>query len=178
MPAANLPHLPRPLAFAARALPLAPLTLMLALMTQRMTRAHPAMLQRLGPYADRLFLIDPVDLPFVFLLCPANAALSAHRRRHIPKHDARLVGPMSAFLAMMHGAEDGDALFFSRDLTIEGDTSAVLALRNAIDDAELDLSGEIAAASGLLGPMLRRAMAQAERVTGLALHRMDGEDLR
>ena len=48
----------------------------------------------------------------------------------------------------MHGAFDGDALFFSRDLVIEGDTAAVLALRNAIDDAELDLSAEAQAMSG------------------------------
>ncbi len=177
MPPSRLPHFPQPLAFAARTLPLPPLSLVLGLLTQRMARAHPAMLQRLGPYADRLFLIDPVDLPFVFLLCPAKATLAAHRRRHIPKYDARLVGPMSAFLAMLHGAEDGDALFFSRDLTIEGDTSAVLALRNAIDDAELDLSGEIAAASGAFGPMIRRVLTQAEQVTGLTLHRMDGGDL-
>lgn len=46
---------------------------------------------------------------------------------------------------MVHGALDGDALFFSRDILIEGDTEAVLALRNAVDDAEIDLAGEIAA---------------------------------
>lgn len=174
-PARNLPHVPWPLGFALRPLPMLPLTLMLGALTRRMTQAHPAILQRLGPYADRLFLIDPVDLPFVFLLHPARAALSTHRRGRLPAHDARLIGPLSAFLAMLHAAEDGDALFFSRDLTIEGDTSAVLALRNAVDDAELDMSAELIAASGRFAPVLRRAMARAERVTGLALHRMDGE---
>jgi predicted lipid carrier protein YhbT len=74
---------------------------------------------------------------------------------------------------MMHGAEDGDALFFSRDLAVEGDTAAVLALRNAMDDAELDLTEELAALSGPLAAPLRRALARAERSTGLALHRVD-----
>jgi predicted lipid carrier protein YhbT len=77
--------------------------------------------------------------------------MTAHRRARPPAHDARIAGPLSAFLAMMHGAEDGDALFFSRDLTVEGDTAAVLALRNAMDDAELDLTEELAALAGPLG---------------------------
>ena len=58
--------------------------------------------------------------------------------------DCRIAGQLSALLGLVHGAVDGDALFFSRDLVIEGDTEAALALRNAVDDAELDLSEEIA----------------------------------
>ncbi|MEZ5870101.1 MAG: SCP2 sterol-binding domain-containing protein, partial [Defluviimonas denitrificans] len=93
-------------------------------------------------------------------------------RARPPAHDARIAGPLSAFLAMMHGAEDGDALFFSRDLTVEGDTAAVLALRNAIDDAELDLAEELATLSGPLATPLRGLLTGAERATGLTLHRM------
>jgi predicted lipid carrier protein YhbT len=78
---------------------------------------------------------------------------------------------------MMHGAEDGDALFFSRDLTVEGDTAAVLALRNAMDDAELDLTEELAALAGPLASPLRRMLAGAERATGLHLHRAELGDL-
>jgi predicted lipid carrier protein YhbT len=177
MPAPNLPHLPRPLAFAVCPLPTLPLTAVLGWMVQRMTRAHPTLLQRMGKHADRRFLIDPTDFPFVLLLHPASGAISAHRRGKLPAYDARMAGPMSAFLAMMHGAEDGDALFFSRDLTIEGDTAAVLALRNAIDDAELDLSVELTAASGRFAGVTRRALARAEQMTGLTLHRIDGGDL-
>ncbi|NIR58454.1 MAG: sterol-binding protein, partial [Gammaproteobacteria bacterium] len=60
--------------------------------------------------------------------------IRALRRRLVPECDATIAGPMSAFLGMMHGEIDGDALFFSRDISVDGDTSAVLALRNAIDD--------------------------------------------
>lgn len=168
-----LPRLPRALGLAALPLPLPPLNLLLGSLTRRMVRAHPAMLRRLGDHATRRFLIDPVDLPWVLLLHPQSARMTAHRRARAPDHDARVKGPLSAFLAMMHGAEDGDALFFSRDLTVEGDTSAVLALRNAMDDAELDLTEVLAALSGPLAPPLRRALAGAERATGLTLHRID-----
>jgi O2-independent ubiquinone biosynthesis accessory factor UbiT len=169
----TLPRLPRPLGLAAQPLPLPPLNLVLGAVTRRMAHTNPGMLRRLGDHAERRFLIDPVDLPWVLLLHPASARMTAHRRAPPPAHDACLRGPLSAFLAMMHGAEDGDALFFSRDLTVEGDTAAVLALRNAMDDAELDLTEALAALSGPLAAPLRRALVGAERATGLALHRVD-----
>jgi predicted lipid carrier protein YhbT len=169
----SLPRVPRQLGLAAMPLPLPPLNLVLGAVTRRMSGAHPVMLRRLGDHAARRFLIDPVDLPWVLLLHPATATMTAHRRVRPPEHEARIAGPLSAFLAMMHGAEDGDALFFSRDLTVEGDTAAVLALRNAMDDAELDLTEELAALSGPFAAPLRRVLARAERMTGLALHRMD-----
>lgn len=173
----TLPRLPRALGLAARPLPLPPLNLLLGRLTRRLSDAHPAMLRRLGDHAARRFLIDPVDLPWVLLLQPQDATMTAHPRQSrapVPTHDARIAGPLSAFLAMMHGAEDGDALFFSRDLTVEGDTAAVLALRNAMDDAELDLTEELAALSGPFAQPLRRVLAGAERATGLHLHRFGG----
>ncbi len=45
---------------------------------------------------------------------------------------------MLVLIGLLDGTYDGDALFFTRDLVIEGDTAAVLALRNAIEDANLD----------------------------------------
>ena len=171
----TLPRLPRALGLAARPLPLPPLNLLLGRLTRRLSDAHPAMLRRLGDHAARRFLIDPVDLPWVLLLLPQDAIMTAHQRHfRAPAHDARIAGTLSAFLAMMHGAEDGDALFFSRDLTVEGDTAAVLALRNAMDDAELDLTEELAALSGPFALPLRRVLAGAERATGLHLHRIGG----
>jgi predicted lipid carrier protein YhbT len=170
---APLPRLPRALGLAARPLPLPPLNLLLGRLTRRLAAAHPTLLRRLGSHAASRFLIDPTDLPWVLLLHPGPAAMTAHPRARPPAHEARIAGPLSAFLAMMHGAEDGDALFFSRDLTVEGDTAAVLALRNAMDDAELDLTEELAALAGPLASPLRRMLAGAERATGLQLHRAE-----
>ena len=169
----DLPVIPASLGMALRPLPLFPLTSALRVLTRRIAARHPVMFRRLGEHADRRFLIDITDLPHVLLLHPRSVDLTAHRRSRAPRHDVRFAGPLSAFLAMMHGAEDGDALFFSRDLTIEGDTAAALALRNAIDDAELDLAEEMAALSGPFATPLHRVIARAERITGLALHRMD-----
>ena len=57
---------------------------------------------------------------------------------------------LSALTALLQGHIDGDALFFSRSLTISGNTEAVLALRNAVDASEVDLNEEIKAAAGPL----------------------------
>ena len=85
--------------------------------------------------------------------------------------DARISGPLAALIGLVHGAFDGDALFFSRDLVISGDTGAALALRNAVDDAELDLAEEFSAMTGPLAAPMRRIFAMAERRTGVALTR-------
>jgi predicted lipid carrier protein YhbT len=167
-------RIPVPLAFAIRPLPLWPLSLMLGALVRRLDGAHPEIRRRLGSYEDRRFLVDPSDLPFVMLLDLSIPRIDVYRRAvDAPRAQARIAGRLSAFLAMLHGAEDGDALFFSRDLEISGETAAVLALRNALDDAELDLAEEIAAMSGALGPLTRHLCLNMERLTGLALHRAD-----
>lgn len=171
----TLPHLPRALALAARPLPLAPVTIALTSLTRQLSRRHPGLLRRLGEHAARRFLLDLTDLPFLLLLEPETSAprLTAFSRRNPPPHDTRIAGLTAAFLGMLHGSLDADALFFSRDLVIEGDTAAGLALRNAIDDAELDLADELGVLARPLAPLLRRLLPSAERLSGLALHRMD-----
>lgn len=171
----TLPQMPRVLALAARPLPLAPITLMLTRLTRQLMRCHPGLQRRLGADAERRFLLDLTDLPFLLLLEPGGTMprVTAVSRRRPPAHDTRIAGLTSAFLGMMHGSLDGDALFFSRDLVIEGDTAAGLALRNAIDDAELDLAAELNVMLKPLAPLLARLLPSVERISGLALHRMD-----
>ena len=170
----DLPHCPRLLARALQPLPPLPLGLALTALSRRLSARHPGMLRRLGAYADRAVLIDPTDLPFVLRMEPsAGPRVTAHRRRRAPEAAARIAGPLSALTGMLHGRYDGDALFFSRDLVIEGDTEAVLALRNALDDAELDLAEELAALAGPFGAAVRQGLRLAERASGLSLHRED-----
>jgi len=60
---------------------------------------------------------------------------------------------------------DGDALFFSRALVIEGNTEAVVSLRNALDDIDGSVAERVAAMFGPPGratlAMLRRAGERA-----------------
>ena len=73
------------------------------------------------------------------------------------RHRAWFLG----LIALLEGRIDGDALFFSRELSIEGDTEAVVALRNAVDSAEVDVLGDVMAALGPLAPFTRRALGLA-----------------
>lgn len=158
-------------------LPLAPLSLLLGRLARGMAARHPGLFGRLGAHAGKRFLIDPTDLPMAFLLEPAPEAprVTAVRRGEGAGWDCRIAGPLAALLGMVHGTCDGDALFFAREIVMEGDTEAALALRNALDDAELDLCAEAFATLGavgrLAGPGLRPAAELAARLSGVALTR-------
>ena len=176
-----LPRFPRLIDRLVDRLPTLPLDLALKRFVGSLVDRHPSLFSRLGPYASKRFLIEPTDLSVGFLLAPdpAMPRLEAVKRdgagAMVVDHDARIAGPLAALVGMVHGALDGDALFFSRDIVIEGDTEAVLALRNAVDDAEIDLAAEIAAITGPASPyvaqVLRAIRPAAERLTGVALGR-------
>jgi len=101
-------------------------------------QTRPELFARLGAHAGKRFLIDPVDLPFVLVLTPRAELpqLTVHRRHAKPPFGACIAGTFANLLEMIDGSIDGDALFFSRALRVTGDTEAVVALRNALDDFE------------------------------------------
>lgn len=170
-PSEQIPTVPRLLARPLALAPLAPLGFALGRIAARVARTHPGMFRRMGDHAHARFEIVPIDLPLIIVIEPRGGAPHIALSRRRGDCDARITGPLAALLGMIHGAYDGDALFFSRDLTIEGDTSAVLALRNALDAAEIDLTAELAQAAGPAGNLIRRLAALGERRSGIALTR-------
>nr|WP_306267218.1 SCP2 sterol-binding domain-containing protein [Pararhizobium sp. IMCC3301] len=109
---------------------------------------HPTLFDRLGPYAEKRYGFDPVDLPFVFEVLPDGPTIRVLRKGVVSTPDAMVTGPFIMLLALLEGRLDGDAVFFSRELEVSGDTEAILALRNALDDCVLDLPTDIAAIAG------------------------------
>ncbi|MCW9043007.1 MAG: SCP2 sterol-binding domain-containing protein [Pseudopelagicola sp.] len=168
----DLPEIPQTVQVAMRPLPLRPVSILLSRLARRVAARHPDLFERMGEYGGARFALDMTDQPFVLLLDLGHGdpSIKAMRRARVGAVDATIRGPVSGFLGMMHGTLDGDALFFSRDLAVEGDTSSVLALRNAIDDAELDLAEEIGIGSTSV-KLLRQAFGVVERATGLPLNR-------
>lgn len=122
-------------------------------------KRHSDLLDRLGGYADAVIGIDPLDLPFVLVFRPKpdHPILTVVRDFAQVETTATVRGPLAMLMALGEGRIDGDAAFFSRQLVIEGDTEVVLALRNAIDGAAIDMVGDLAQALGPLGGPLRRA---------------------
>ena len=180
----TLPRFPRLIDKLIGRLPTLPLDLALRRFVTSLADRHPSLFSRLGDQATKRFLIEPTDLSFAFLLAPdpAMPRLEAVKRQGDGSfdvaHDAHISGPLAALVGMVHGSLDGDALFFSRDIVIEGDTEAVLALRNAVDDAEIDRAEEVAMitgpASSFVAEVFRRARPLAERLSGVALGRPEG----
>lgn len=149
-----------------RPLPLLPLQLVLAGFLQRIWRRNPTIFERLGEHSRARFGIKPTDLPFAFVVEAAPPRLSVVR--DLPRYlDARISASLANLLALLEGKVDGDALMFSRELVIEGDIEAVLALRNAIDDAQLDLVAELSSLFGPMGEPARHVLEKArESLTG------------
>lgn len=123
-------------------------------------RRHRALVERLGSLAGTTFLIDPEDLPFRFVLRPEpqRLRLEVVGRRRTPRCDASIRGPLWSLIDLVEGREDGEALFFTRELHISGDTEAVVALRNIVDAAEVDLVSDFASELGIFSGSAERLL--------------------
>lgn len=126
-------------------------------------RRHPELFDRIGAHTKKKFLIDPLNLPFVLLLQPdpVRPRLRAKGRNEFLSYDARIAGTFLTLLDMVDGRLDGDALFFNRSLVVEGDTEAVVCLRNALDDTDGGIVDDIADGFGRAG---RIALAILRRI--------------
>jgi predicted lipid carrier protein YhbT len=154
----------------ASCLALAPLPLVRAVTRSVFTRVldrHPGLFERLDAQARKSFAFVPTDLAFAFIVLPARRTISVQRKRAPIRADATATGPFLILLALLEGRIDGDAMFFSRDLSVSGDMEAMLALRNALDDCSFDLPRDLGASAGPLGPLVRRSAARIrERALG------------
>ncbi len=167
IPAKPAPLTPDQLArLAARPLPPAALQPLLTLAMAAVARRHREVFARLDRLGDCVFLIDPVDLPLDFLLRPGanppnlTAVRSGGADGFAPT--ATIRGSLLNLIDLLEGRVDGDALFFSRELAVEGDTEAILTLRNAIDGAGIDLIDVAASAFGPFAGIARRLLGPAE----------------
>jgi predicted lipid carrier protein YhbT len=170
-----LPQIPPLLGRLVAPLPLLPLEVALNGFLHRVVSRNPQIFDRLGPHGEKRFGINPIDLPFAFVVEAAAPRVRLSVVGELPADvDTRISSSLANLLALLEGRLDGDALMFSRQLVIEGDVEAVLALRNALDDARLDLVDEVGGLFGPLGGPIRRLLGAA-RDTVLRSGQMQGE---
>lgn len=141
---------------------LAPLPLVEAIANlayQRVLSRHPLLFERLDSYGERRFGFVPTDFPFAFIARPADGRISVRRKPLREAVDVCVDAPFGMLLALLQGKADGDALFFARDIQVEGDMEALLALRNSLDDARVDLVDDVLGKGSPLAPLIRTVMS-------------------
>jgi len=159
---------------ALRPLPVGILSRLAAHFLQRIEQHYPEISPRLGPLGLCIFHIIPTDLRFSFLITLNHGQATVKVMAEegiVPDTTATISGDMLSFIQLLEGRVDGDALFFSRRLVVEGDTEAVLTLRNAVDSVDLSVEHILAGMTGPMKPMFR---ALAPRLS--ALHQTAHKD--
>ncbi len=135
----------------------------LAAVMRRMEGNHPRLFRNLAALKPAVVLVETTDLPHRFVLSMgggrSNLSLLSASSAGNDKPHATIKGSLASLINMLEGRTDGDALFFSRELVISGDTAVIVALRNTLDRESIDLSDEFLS---VLGPFA----APAARVIG------------
>lgn len=144
-------------------MPLVSIELVARHLFKHLLLAHGNMFERLGPYKSSRFCFAPTDLPLVFLIEPVIPHLTVLRKGEAFTADAGVEAPLVMLLALLEGRCDADALFFSRDLRVIGDMEAMLAMRNTLDDCDIDLPRDLARIGGPISPLFHRMAHEIRR---------------
>ncbi len=140
-------------------LPAPVLTRAAAVLMRRLERRHPRLFRALAAQPPMLIGIEPSDLPHRFLLRFGGGAVSLAAAAHFAQTPSATVkGRLAALLALLEGRLDSDAAFFSREITVLGNTAAIVTLRNALERDAVDL---FAATTEVFGPAARVAQRMA-----------------
>ena len=104
----------------------------------RIVAAHPEISERLLGYEEKSLMLCPDGHEIAFLLKvkTGGATLELVEKNQVDA-GAKVSGKMASLIELGSGKIGGDALFFCRDLFLEGETSLVVALRNAVDGAKV-----------------------------------------
>lgn len=158
--------LPVPLSKAVLSLtPQAALSHVVELVWRRMEHRHPKLLKNLARLDNALVYLEPTDVPHNFALTMGDRVqfyVISDEESEARTADATVKGGLQALVDMLEGREDGDTLFFSRDIQISGNTEVIVGLRNTLDREEVDLFTEVLS---LCGPFAKPA--------GMAIHMAD-----
>lgn len=129
----------------------------------------PRLRDRLSQVAGSVAVI-PAGWPLALRLTVGPGGMEAEVTDADAPADAVVRAPLEVLTGMLGGAGglDGDAGMFSRLLTIEGDTGLVMALRYALEDADVDGRTLLDLLPQPLRPMVPRMAGRARRLHAAA----------
>lgn len=147
-----------------KSLPKTPMNILIGRICDKMVNNHPSIFERLSEIEEKCFLICPTDLPHNISLTIGNMNIDARIDDGLQiNNDVIIKGSLLSLLAMLDGKEDGDALFFKRRIIIEGDTEALLTLRNAMDSEDINLKEELLDNFGILKSPLNSLLQKSDK---------------
>lgn len=135
-----------------------------------MRRRHPDLVAAFAALDPAVVYVCPTGLRHRFALAFGGGQLEIRVMAASDNSTAQAVikGELAILFDLLEGRYDGDAMFFTRDLQITGDTAVIVALRNTLDREEIDLRKEVAA---LFGPLARPAQRIGARA-GTSMRRV------
>jgi predicted lipid carrier protein YhbT len=147
----------------------------------RMRADHPDLFRALDESRRTTIRFELTDSSRRFLLRFGEQRPSLRlARADDPPADACVKGSLDALLALLEGRIDGDALFFTRALVVEGDAAAIVMLRNLLDRETISVLDEAASLFGPLKGFVRGAAlrweGRAERLGGFIRAAAGAED--
>lgn len=120
------------------------LSLVLQKTANQVYQRHPNAIERLQPIAGTRFYVTITNLPINVLMVFNNNRIQVDcNLRYLPEADVAITGSYQALVQIFEGSSDADSLFFSRDINIKGNIEALVTLRNALDNEEIDLVAEL-----------------------------------
>src|SRR5487761_2528922 len=134
--------LPSPVMLLKAALLAMPTSLLrpgLALLMGAMQRQHAPLFRRLTSLAPATILFDPVDTPRCFLLTIARHGVRMDIAGRGQAASARISGSLATLIGLLEGRIDSDTLFFSREVSVSGDTAVAVGFRNTLDGESISL---------------------------------------
>lgn len=162
---------------AMRPMPERALEPLLGLVMRLVERRHPRLIERLAELAPARIIIEPRDTSHRFLidLSESDAPVRLMLAQEDDEAQATISGRLATLIDLMEGRIDGDSLFFTRELTVTGDTALIVALRNTLDGEEISLLDDVLAFLGPFAQPAARLVAVADDVAKrLAIKAHDG----
>lgn len=150
---------------AMRPIPLAIVDMAVQKLARRLCSRYPLIIERLSDLRGTRFVINITDLQYWIEFSFYDNSIKTKTYCKAPETaDVSVAGTLVDLINMLDGDVDGDALFFSRNITVDGNTEALLTLRNAIDSEDINLKEDLLALSGVFRVPTRIAFNSLNRI--------------
>ncbi|MFN3229988.1 MAG: SCP2 sterol-binding domain-containing protein [Asticcacaulis sp.] len=96
----------------------------------------------MGRHGRDGYVLRPKGWPVLFRLQldPGAAEVGVFPASATPACQAEIEARLTVLIAIAEGKLDADSAFFSRNVTIRGNTGSVMALHNTLEASELDIA--------------------------------------